>query len=91
MGIRAAFGANTCGRGASPRILPSMKFLTRMSSAATALLLTATALAQTGPALRQPKVDAVQSPVVGYGLFLLFAGIILAISLYPSKRAHTDL
>jgi hypothetical protein len=29
--------------------------------------------------------------VIGYGIILLFAGIVLAISLYPSKRAHTDL
>lgn len=68
-----------------------MKFLTRTLAAATPLFVAGAALAQTGPALRQPKVDAVQSPVIGYGLFLLFAGIVLAISLYPSKRAHTDL
>lgn len=68
-----------------------MKLLHRTFAAIAPLACTAAALAQTGSKLREPKVDAVPSPVIGYGIFLLFAGIILAISLYPSKRAHTDL
>lgn len=64
--------------------------LTTVLPAVAALAATAASLAQSGGP-RQPKVDAVPSPVIGYGIFLLFAGIVLAISLYPSKRAHTDL
>jgi tellurite resistance protein TehA-like permease len=74
-----------------------MKFTQRLLSSTlttlaplAALAVTSAALAQaTGP--RQPKVDAVPSPVIGYGIFLVFAAIVLAISLYPSKRAHSDL
>ena len=66
-----------------------MKLLQRSLVALAPLALTASAMAQAK--LREPKVDAVPSPVIGYGIFLLFAGIILAISLYPSKRAHSDL
>jgi hypothetical protein len=33
----------------------------------------------------------VASPVVGYAIMVILSGIVLAISLYPSKRAHTDL
>jgi hypothetical protein len=81
-----------CGCGSSPRILPLMKFVSRSISLLIPLAVTASAMAQaTGTGPRQPKVDAVPSPVIGYGLFLVFAGIILAISLYPSKRAHSDL
>lgn len=64
--------------------------LVTVAPVALALAANSAALAQSGGP-RQPKVDAVPSPVIGYGIFLLFAGIVLAISLYPSKRAHTDL
>jgi hypothetical protein len=68
-----------------------MKLLQRSIVTLAPLALASAALAQSGTTIRQPKVENVPSPVIGYGLFLLFAGIILAISLYPSKRAHTDL
>ncbi len=64
--------------------------LTTAAPVVASLAVASMAVAQSGGP-RQPKVDAVPSPVIGYGIFLLFAGIILAISLYPSKRAHTDL
>ncbi|MFO0827756.1 MAG: hypothetical protein U0572_06350 [Phycisphaerales bacterium] len=55
------------------------------------LCVTAVALAQGTQGPRTPKLDTVASPVVGYALMVILSGIVLAISLYPSKRAHTDL
>jgi hypothetical protein len=65
--------------------------ITRLAPVMASLAVTAATFAQASTAPRQPKVDAVPSPIIGYGIFLVFAGIILAISLYPSKRAHLDL
>jgi hypothetical protein len=51
---------------------------------------TAVAAAQTsGP--RNPKLDTAPSPVIGYAIIVVMGLAILAISLYPSKRSHTDL
>jgi len=51
---------------------------------------TAIAAAQTsGP--RNPKLDTAPSPVIGYAIIVVMGLAILAISLYPSKRSHTDL
>jgi hypothetical protein len=65
---------------AAVRVLPAL-----LAFAATSMALAQ----QAGP--RQPKIDTVPSPVIGYGIVVLFAIIILSISLYPSKRAHSDL
>jgi len=61
-------------------------------TAFTALAFTSITFAQgvsAGP--RQPKIDSVPSPVIGYALLAVMAIVILSISLYPSKRAHADL
>jgi len=54
-----------------------------------AALAAATALAQEGPP--SPKLASVPNPIVGYVVIFLLAAVIIAISLYPSKRQHTDL
>ncbi len=51
-------------------------------------LLAEAAAAQGAPPT--PANDPAVKPVVGYLLILLLAGIVLAISLYPSKRSHQD-
>jgi hypothetical protein len=62
----------------------------RVGAILAALAPAAAAWAQNqGP--RQPKLDSPASPVIGYLLLAVFAGILIAISLYPSKRTHTDL
>lgn len=43
----------------------------------------------TGP--RNPRLDTAASPVIGYAIVVILGLAILAISLYPSKRSHTDL
>jgi hypothetical protein len=64
----------------------------RLTVAAAPFAATAVALAQAqGKGPRNPKLDTVASPVVGYGIVVILAVIVLSISLYPSKRAHTDL
>ncbi len=64
----------------------------RLTVAAAPLAASAAAFAQAqGKGPRNPKLDTVASPVVGYGVIVLLAVVILSISLYPSKRAHTDL
>jgi hypothetical protein len=47
------------------------------------------AAAQDGPPT--PKLSTAPSPLVGYAIVAILGGIIIAISLYPSKRQHTDL
>ena len=47
------------------------------------------AFAQDGPPT--PKLSTAPSPLVGYAIVAILSGIIIAISLYPSKRQHTDL
>jgi hypothetical protein len=62
----------------------------RLFIATLPLLMTAAAFAQNqGP--RNPKVDTAANPAIGYGIIAVLCGAVLAISLYPSKRAHTDL
>lgn len=68
--------------------------LNRLPRAAVAILLAVlpllaeVAAAQSAPPT--PPSDPAIRPVVGYLLILLLAGIVLAISLYPSKRSHQD-
>ncbi len=69
----------------------SSRIATGLLPALVSLAISSIALAQGGGGPRQPKVDAVPSPVVGYAIMLILAIAILSISLYPSKRAHTDL
>lgn len=47
------------------------------------------AAAQDGPPT--PKLSTAPSPLMGYAIVAILGGIIIAISLYPSKRQHTDL
>ena len=67
--------------------------IARLVALATPLVVTAFALGQSGNNLgpRTPKLETAASPVVGYAIMAVLTGIVLAISLYPSKRAHTDL
>jgi hypothetical protein len=64
--------------------------LLRLGAIAAPLVIATMALAQ-GTGLRQPKLDSAPSPVIGYAIMAVLTGMVLAISLYPSKRAHTDL
>jgi hypothetical protein len=77
----------------SPVVTPPITSLgTRLVPAFTALALSSITFAQgvaAGP--RQPKIDSVPSPVIGYALLAVMAIVILSISLYPSKRAHSDI
>jgi len=54
-----------------------------------AATVTPSAPAQDGPPT--PKLSTAPSPLVGYAIVAILGGIIVAISLYPSKRQHTDL
>lgn len=54
-----------------------------------AATVTPSAPAQDGPPT--PKLSTAPSPLVGYAIVTILGGIIVAISLYPSKRQHTDL
>ena len=47
-----------------------------------------TTVAQDGPPT--PKLSTAPNPLMGYGIVALLSGAIIAISLYPSKRQHTD-
>lgn len=69
----------------------AVRALSRFAVCASPFLLTAAALAQRAQGPRSPKLDTAPSPVIGYAILAILAAIILAISLYPSKRAHTDL
>lgn len=51
-------------------------------------LTTVTLHAQEAPP--QPQLNTVPSPLAGYGLMFVLAILVVAISLYPSKRSHTD-
>lgn len=64
--------------------------LVRAALAVVPCAVTAAAWAQTGGP-RLPKLDTAANPLVGYGIMGVLSVIVLAISLYPSKRAHTDL
>jgi hypothetical protein len=61
----------------------------RATCAALALAATAsTALAQLAPP--QPSKDGTYNPIIGYAVLAVLGGIVIAISLYPSKRSHQD-
>ena len=47
-----------------------------------------TAHAQFAPP--QPSVQGSYSPILGYVVLVVLGGIVVAISLYPSKRSHQD-
>lgn len=81
---------------AVPPYLASMRFMpsrTRLTTATLAMVATAatasTSLAQERPP--DPNFTPNTSPVVGYIVMAVLFGIIVAISLLPSKRSHTDL
>lgn len=59
---------------------------------ATVLLAPATTLyAQELSKPPEPNHSPKTSPVFGYGIAFLLFGIIVTLSLWPSKRSHTDL
>ncbi|MBL9150681.1 MAG: hypothetical protein JNM94_18495 [Phycisphaerae bacterium] len=62
----------------------------RLASVLAPLAISAAALAQ-GAGPRPPKLDTAANPIIGYAIMAVLSFIVLAISLYPSKRAHTDL
>jgi hypothetical protein len=47
-----------------------------------------TAFAQLAPP--QPSKDGTYNPILGYAVLAILGGIVVAISLYPSKRSHQD-
>ncbi|MDZ4831546.1 MAG: hypothetical protein SGJ09_15270 [Phycisphaerae bacterium] len=63
----------------------------RLLVLATPMIVTASALAQNTQGPRSPKLDSAASPAIGYAIMAIMTGVILAISLYPSKRSHSDL
>jgi hypothetical protein len=38
----------------------------------------------------QPSKDGTYNPLLGYAVLAVLGGIVIAISLYPSKRSHQD-
>jgi hypothetical protein len=62
----------------------------RQLSVTAALVLCSAAFGQTQPP-PEPVGRPEPGPVVGYIVMFILFGIIVAISLMPSKRAHTDL
>lgn len=60
-----------------------------LAAALAAVTLVPTASAQDGPP--SPKLSTAPSPIVGYAIVAILGGAIIGISLYPSKRQHTDL
>ncbi len=52
---------------------------------------TATLYAQELSKPPEPSHNPKTSPVLGYGIAFLLFSIIVALSLWPSKRSHTDL
>jgi hypothetical protein len=55
------------------------------------LAVTAIASAQEQLAPPQPAFEPKTSPVIGYLVIAVLFGIIVALSLMPSKRSHQDL
>ncbi len=47
-----------------------------------------TAFAQLAPP--QPSKDGTYNPILGYAVLAILGGVVIAISLYPSKRSHQD-
>lgn len=72
-------------------IFPSMNLrrVACLAAVLTAATLAPTAVAQEGPPT--PKLSTAPSPLVGYAVVAILGGAIIGISLYPSKRQHTDL
>lgn len=68
--------------------MPRLAFA-RAACALLALAATSSvAFAQLAPP--QPSKDGTYNPVIGYAVLALLGGVIIAISLYPSKRSHQD-
>ncbi len=65
--------------------------LSTILAALVPLAVTALALAQEPQAPPQPAFEPKTSPVIGYLVITVLFGIIVALSLMPSKRSHQDL
>ena len=61
-----------------------------VATLAPVLALTCTAFAQI-EAPPSPNFTPATSPVIGYLIVAVLFGVIVAVSLMPSKRSHTDL
>jgi hypothetical protein len=82
--VRADGGASNCGYAAPMR-------LSTITAALAPLVVTAISSAQEQLAPPQPAFEPKTSPVIGYLVIAVLFGIIVALSLMPSKRSHQDL
>jgi len=83
-------GAVGEGRGGAISGYAASMRLSTMTAAVVPLVLTAVAAAQE-QAPPQPTFEPKTSPVIGYLIIAVLFGIIVALSLMPSKRSHQDL
>jgi hypothetical protein len=67
-----------------------MRSTLRATSLLAPIALAATALAQSEPP-PEPTFTPTTSPIIGYLVAAVLFGIIVSVSLMPSKRSHTDL
>ena len=68
-----------------------MRFTRSLAAFATTLAAASTALAQESMPPPEPIGQPTPGPVVGYIVMAILFGIIVTVSLMPSKRSHTDL
>jgi hypothetical protein len=68
-----------------------MRSTRSLAAIATTLAAASTALAQDSMPPPEPIGQPTPGPVVGYLVMALLFGIIVTVSLMPSKRSHTDL
>jgi hypothetical protein len=68
-----------------------MRFTRSLAAFATTLAAASTALAQDSMPPPEPVGQPTPGPVVGYIVIAILFGIIVTVSLMPSKRSHTDL
>ncbi len=73
-----------------PLSYPAPMRLSRTIPALAALALSSAAFAQIEPP-PDPNFTPQTSPVIGYLIVAVLFGVIVAVSLMPSKRSHTDL
>jgi heme A synthase len=69
----------------------AMRFLHRSLALVAPLALTALAVAQDSSKPPEPAFTPNTNPMIGYLIVAVLFGAIVAISLMPSKRTHTDI
>lgn len=67
-----------------------MRSILRTASLLAPVALAASAFAQLEPP-PEPTFTPATSPIIGYFVAAVLFGIIVSVSLMPSKRSHTDL